>query len=280
MATTAGIYKQMPVYDSAAPRIPIISTMVEVFRYRYLVGNLISRDLKVRYKRSVLGFLWVMLSPLLTMLVLAVVFGAILGVRTPHYVTFVLVGILLMNLFSQGSTAAMSSLVGNGALLRKMYVPPAVFVASTVGSALVNFVFALGPCVVIAFIDGATPKLTWFFIIVPLVETAVLTLGVGLIVACLMVFFHDIFEIYQVLINAYIYATPVMYPTSILPEPMQRFERFNPMALTLGQFRDALIAGQLPALSDVVLAAGIAVVVFAIGAYLFSRVEQRFVYYV
>jgi len=280
MATTVDVHKQMPVYDSAARRIPVITTLGDVFGYRYLVANLISRDLKVRYKRSVLGFVWVMLSPLLTMGVLAIVFADILGVKLPHYVTQVLTGILLMNLFSQGSTAAMSSIIGNGALLRKMYVPPAVFVSSAVGSALVNFVYALGPALGLSLLDGVRPQITWIFALVPIVETVALTLGVGLIVACLMTFFHDTFEIYQVLLNALFYGTPVMYALSIIPQPIRSFETFNPMAQTVTQFRDVYIYGRLPALSDTLIAAGMTLGILAIGAYVFSRAEQRFVYHV
>lgn len=280
MARSVQVGRRLPVYDSAARRVPVFTDIAEVLRYRYLIANLISRDLKVRYKRSVLGFLWVMINPLLTMAVLAVVFSDILGVKTPYYVAFLLVGILLMNLFSQGSTAALSSIIGNGSVLRKMYVPAPVFPVASVGSALVNFIFALGPCFALVLLNGVSIKLTWFFVVVPLAETVMFTAGMGLAVAALMVFFNDVFEIYQVFLNAFMFATPVMYPLTILPPPLRAVERFNPMALTIGQFRDAVIAGRLPAPSDALMAAGLCIGILIIGMVIFTRAQGQFAYHI
>src|SRR5215467_2505818 len=133
------VHERLPVYDSRAFRLPIIDEFGELFRYRFLVWNLITRDLKVRYKRSVLGFVWVMLNPLLTMAVLTVVFSEVFRFNVEHYAVYVLSGTLLWSLYAQGSNAAMSSLQGSGNIIRKLYVPPSVFVASAVGSAVVNF---------------------------------------------------------------------------------------------------------------------------------------------
>ena len=106
---------RVPVYDSKAFRLPVIDEFRELVRYRFLVWNLITRDLKVRYKRSVLGFVWVMLNPLLTMAVLTIVFSEIFRFNIPHYPSYVLTGTLIWTLYAQGSNAAMSSLQGSGA---------------------------------------------------------------------------------------------------------------------------------------------------------------------
>ena len=130
-----------PIYDTAAIRSRGMYELRELFRYRFLVTNLIARDLKVRYKRSVLGFVWVMLNPLLSMSVMVIVFSSLLRFRVADYPVYLLCGILIFNLFSQGSVAAMSNLTANGSVMRRMYVPPSAFVASAIGSAVVNLLF-------------------------------------------------------------------------------------------------------------------------------------------
>src|SRR5258708_22411405 len=147
----------MPVYDTGAIKWQGIFELRELFRYRFLVSNLVARDLKVRYKRSVLGFIWVMLNPLLTMGVLVIVFSNLLKFAIPHFPVYLLSGILIFTLFSQGSVAAMSNLSGNGSVLRRMYVPPSVFVASSIGSALVNLLFSVAPFFALALVTAVSP---------------------------------------------------------------------------------------------------------------------------
>lgn len=273
--------RHAPVYDSRARRIPLIYPLQELLRYRYLVSNLVVKDLKVRYKRSSIGFIWVMLNPLLTMAVLTVVFSQVFPNKQPHYAVYVLAGTLLWGLYAQASTASMSSLQTGGPIIRKLYVPPSVFVASAVGSGLVNFVFALVPYFGLCLIDGLRPSVLWFFLIVPAVQTTIFTAGIGLIVAALVVFFQDIFEIYQVLLQLFYFLTPVFYPDSIIVHIpiLAAIERFNPMYLYLVAARDATIYDTLPSLSSMGLATAIAVVLFVIGWVVFTRVEAKFVYH-
>ena len=158
-----------------------------------------------------------------------------------------------------------------------MYVPPSVFVASAVGSAVVNFLFALGPLFVIAIIDGLTVGPTWLFVLFPAILTTIFTLGVGLIVGSLIVFFNDTFEIYQVLLQAYYFLTPVFYPINHLPEPVKVLESYNPMFLFLNSFRSALMQNQIPG-DHMFRAMLMAVGTFIIGWIVFTRVEGKFVY--
>lgn len=271
--------ERVPVYDSARVRLQSIFEFKELVRYRFLVWNLIARDLKVRYKRSFLGFIWVMLNPLLMTVVLAIVFSNFIrfgGIR--YYTAYLLAGILMWNVFAQGSVAAMSNLVGNAATLRRMYVPPSVFVVSAIGSALVNFAFALAPLFIIVVTLGVMPSLTWLYVPIPVLEVTVFTLGIGLIVSSLMVFFTDVYEIYNVVLMLGMYLTPVFYPVSILPEPLRSIQEYNPMFLTMQGMRDAVLYGTLPSLRDALLPAAIALVVFVIGWLFFTRLEGKFAY--
>jgi homopolymeric O-antigen transport system permease protein len=270
---------QLPVYDSGAIRFRSLFEIREFFRYRFLLLNLVSRDLKVRYKRSILGFIWVMLSPLLTMAVLVVVFSSIFRFNTPHYPAYLLVGILLWTVFAQGTVAAMSNLIGNGSVLRRMYVPPSVFVGSAIGSALVNLLLSIIPFAVLAYLTGVEPSVWWLFLIVPCLMVAIFAFGVGLVLASMAVYFTDTVEIWTVLLSVYIYLTPVFYPLSILPPELQALERYNPMYLFLNIARTVVLDGTRPAYHELAWATGFTVAAFLIGWLIFTRLESRFAYH-
>lgn len=271
--------KHLPVYDTAKIRLPLLAEAGQLWRYRFLVRNMISRDLKVRYKRSALGFIWVMLNPLLTMVVMTIVFAQVFRFNVDHYSIFLLSGILLWNVFGQGTIAAMASLSGSGQVLRKLYVPPSSFVVSAIGSAMVNFVYALVPFLLLAVLDQLWPTPTWLFLIVPSLLIAVFSMGVGLIISALYVFFHDTFEIYQVLLQAYYFLTPVFYPLQTLPEPLRTFEQYNPMFIYLDMFRNVVRSATLPSLHELGLGIAAAVLVLVIGWVFFTRLEDEFAYH-
>jgi len=282
----------MTTYDSANARLQSVVELQEAWRYRYLIRNLVSRDLKVRYKRSALGFLWVMINPLLTAIVLSVVFSYLFSRSQPNFPVFVLGGLLVWNLFAQGSVAAMSNLIGNGPALRRIYIPPSVFVISAVGSALVNLAFTIGPFFLIALALRAPLSLTWLYVPVACIQAMIFTLGVGLIVATLMVFFNDVYEVYLVALTAYNYLTPVYYPISIQPPFLQGLERFNPMYLYVSAVQKAVAGSGVeihnvvrvlpPSLPDAgaqLAGWAAALAVFAIGWLLFTRMEDKFAYH-
>lgn len=270
--------KPLSIYDSNALRIPLIYEIQELVRYRFLLWNLVVKDLKVRYKRSSIGFIWVMLNPLLTMAVLTLVFSQVFRFNLDHYAVQLLGGTLLWNLFAQGTNASMASLQGNGIILRKLYVPPSVFVASAIGSALVNFTFALGPFLLLTVLNGVFPSFTWLFMVVPALLATMFSFGLGLIVAALVAFFNDIFEIYQVLLSAYYFLTPIFYPLSSLPEPLRSMEQYNPMYLFIDTFRTSVIHNTLPDVREILVATAIAVGTLLLGWAIFTRVEGKFVY--
>ena len=268
------------IYDTRAIKRQSIFEFKELLRYRFLISNLVTRDLKVRYKRSVLGFIWVMLNPLLTMAVISIVFSQVIRFATLHYYpTFLLAGILIWNLYAQGSVAAMSNLLGNGPVLKRIYVPPSAFVASSIGSALVNLLFAIVPFYVLAFINGVPFSITWLLIVIPIIETTIFSFGIGLIVSALMVFFTDTYEIYTVLINIYMYLSPVYYPVSVLPQPLQQIEQFNPLFLFMDCFRRAVLEDKIPHLHELGLGGLISCAVFTAGWLTFTRLERNFAYH-
>ena len=282
----------LQVYDSAQMQLQAVVEARELWRYRSLVRNLVARDLKVRYKRSALGFIWVTLNPLLTTIVLSIAFSYLFGKSQPNYPVFVLAGIIVWNLFAQGSVAGMSSLINNGATLRRMYIPPSVFVVSAVGSALVNLVFTIGPFFLIALGLRAPLSFTWFYVFVAAIQLVMFTLGIGLIVSTLVVFFNDVYEIYTVILTAFNYLTPVFYPISILPPFMQQLENYNPMYLYVSAAQKAVVGTTIkvhgiytalpPSLPDIrtqLVGWASALLVLTAGWLLFTRTEGKFAYH-
>ncbi len=281
------------IYDSARTQFQAVVEAQELWRYRSLVRNLISRDLKVRYKRSALGFVWVTLNPLLTTIVLSIAFSFLFGRSQPKYPVFVLGGLIVWNLFAQGSVAAMSNLIGNGGTLRRMYIPPSVFVVSSVGSALVNLFFTIVPFFLIAFALRAPMSWTWLYVPIPCIQVMLFTLGIGLIVSTMVVFFNDVYEMYLVVLTAFNYLTPVFYPISILPPWLQALENYNPMYLFVSAAQKAVVGTALktstggtlylpPSIPDLhtqIVAWATALLALTIGWLLFTRVEGKFAYH-
>jgi ABC-2 type transport system permease protein len=256
--------------------------MRDLFRYRDLIRALVARELKVRYRRSAIGFLWTMLQPLLMMLVLQMVFSNIFRFELPfgNYVVYVLSGLLFWNFFSQSIIASMNSLSGNAALLKKLPVPKAVFPLATVLSGVVNLGLAMVPLLVLLLVTGHPLRPALLFLPVAVLIAAVFTLGAGLLLSPLAVFFSDVVELIGVLLAALMYLTPVIYPMSILPEKFARVVRLNPVRSILEVFRDPIYQGEVPPLQHVLVAGGIAAGMLALGTYVFRKSSDRIPFYV
>lgn len=256
--------------------------MNEVFRYRDLVRALVARDLKVRYRRSALGFLWTMLQPLLMMLVLQLVFSQIFVIRLDYgnYPIYALAGVLFWNFFSQSIVASMNSLRGNAQLLQKLPVPKVVFPLATVISGVVNLVFALVPLLVMLLVTGHGLPPALLFLPVAILLAALFTLGAGLLLSPLAVFFSDVVELIGVLLTLLMYLTPVIYPKEIVPEHLRWVIRFNPIRSILEVFRDPIYQREIPPLSHLTVSLAIAVLAFLIGAWVFRRSSDRIPFYI
>lgn len=256
--------------------------MTQMLRYRDLVLTLVARDLKVRYRRSALGFLWTMLQPLLMMLVFTVVFSALFRFNLPNYPIYALAGVLFWNFFSQSIVASMNSLRGNAQLLQKLPVPKAVFPLATVISGVVNLVLALVPLFLIMVVTEGIGSLRPALLFLPLsiLLAALFTLGAGLLLAPLAVFFSDVVELIGVLLSVVMYLTPIFYPKEILPPKVLWVVRFNPVRSILETFRDPIYQGEVPPLTHLSVCVVIAVLALAIGGLAFRRSSDRIPFYV
>jgi len=253
--------------------------ITEFIRYRELLFNLVSRDIKVRYKRSVLGLFWTLLQPVLMTLVFTIVFSAALrapGKNTPLYL---ISGYALWNFMAQVTIQSMSVLPFNGALIKRVALPRSVFVVSTLLVGLVNFLFTLIPIFVLMLITSQpfTPAL--LFLPIPILLTFLFALGLALLLAPLALFFDDINHFYQVIVTMWFFLTPVVYFIASIPPPYQIFIQLNPMTWMLELFRAPIYYGEMPDLTILLLATGAAFVTFAVGWWSFARFSSRFVYY-
>jgi ABC-type polysaccharide/polyol phosphate export permease len=251
-----------------------------LFNYRDLIVTLVVRELTVRYKRSTIGFLWTMLQPLLMMVVLYMVFSTLFKFAVANYPVYVMAGILFWNFFSQSITSSMNSLRGNAPLLKKLPVPHAVFPLATVAAGVVNLLLALVPLFGLLIVTGhpLTPAL--LFLPVAILIATVFTLGAGLLLSPLAVFFYDIVEVVGVVLMIAMYVTPIIYPMSIVPDSFRWLVRFNPVRSILEVFRDPIYYGKVPPLSHLSVAVSLALLAFALGYFCFRRSADRIPFYV
>ncbi|MBN1267394.1 MAG: ABC transporter permease [Anaerolineales bacterium] len=266
------------VYDSASRPAPVIEEALALLRYRDLIRQLIARSIKTRYKRSVLGVAWTMLNPLLTMLVLTLVFSGIFRYPMQHYALYVLSGLLLWNFFSQTTTAAMGDLIWSGGLISRIFIPKSVFAVAAVGTGLVNILLALVPYLLISVFSGGTITAAVLFLPVPVLLTACFALGVGLAVSSLAIYFPDIVPMYEVVLTAWMYLTPAIYPLELVPENIQQVIRFNPMYTFIQLFRVVLYEGRLPDGSLLLQGVVLGFAGLLIGWVLFNRKAREYSY--
>ena len=269
---------EVPVYDSASTRWRAIEELLQAVRYKSLIVQLVRRDVLSRYKRSVLGVAWTMLNPLGTMLVLTIAFSQLFK-GTRAYPSYVLSGLVAWTFFSQTTTIAMTQLVWGGGLLSRIYVPRTIFAVSSIGTGLVNITLSLVPLAGVLLINGTPIRPSVLFLPISILFLALFSLGVGLLLSTLAVYFHDVVEMYQIGLMAWMYLTPIIYPEQIIPEAYRAvLLNLNPMYHLVVLFRKPLYEGQLPSGEQFLLAAGFSLLALAIGWLVFTNKADEFGY--
>lgn len=258
--------------------------LLELFNYRELLFTLTVKELKVQYKNSILGFFWSLLNPLLMMLIFTFVFAYIFKFGIKHFPIFLLCGLLPWNFFNIALTMSTGSVVSNSNLIKKVYFPREILPLSVVLANLVNFLLSLVVLFVFLIIYGYN-----FYVFVPFLAVAiaiqlVMIVGLSLLLAGLNVYFRDIQYIVGVGLLALFYATPVIYPLSLLEKSywMQRFPwmltvyKLNPMVPVVSMYRSLLYENQLPSVNMVLYGMASAAVLLVLGYYVFHRLEPAF----
>lgn len=251
------------------------------FKYKDLLKQLVSKDIKLKYRRSFLGYVWSVLNPLLVMIVMAVVFSTMFNRNIDNFPVYLFCGQILFNFMSQSTQQAMSSINGNAALLKKTYVPKYIFTFAKITSGLIDLIFSLGALIIVMLVTGAT--FSWHFLLFPLIllQLYAFCLGLGLFLAQANVFFRDIQYIYNAIITAWLYLTPIFYPIDLLPKNvMWLVKHFNPMYFYIGQFRDLIYNNTLP--GPLIISAGCiaSILMLLIGIVSFLKNQDRFILYI
>ena len=248
-------------------------------RFRHLLFMMVKRDFVTRYRRSVLGVLWSVLNPLLTMLVLTFVFSQIFRFQVPNFPVYVLSGQLIFNFFSEATNQAMGSILGNGAVIKKVYVPKYIFPVTRVVSSVVNMSFTFIAFLIVFVATGETFNWTMLLVFVPVLYTFVFALGIGMFLASFVVFFRDINYIYGVAITLWMFLTPIMYPVEILPDRIFHLIHLNPMFHYVGYFRDLTLRGTLPGLWTNIICVGFALAALCLGTYAVMSQQDKYILY-
>jgi ABC-type polysaccharide/polyol phosphate export permease len=258
--------------------------MIDLFRdsYRYweLIWALALKDLKIRYKRSVLGFMWALLNPALLMLVLTLVFSSIMRFPIPHYAIFLLSVLLPWTFFSQSLSYAVEAIVTNGDLIKKVAVPKMVFPMAALVSNIINLLLSLIPLAILVPLLRHPFYWTWLYLPVPLLALTIFTLGMTFFFAVANVFYRDVSHILQIVLSAWFYLTPIIYPLDAIPARYHWLFKLNPMIYVVNGFRLSVYYGQLPQARSIAASFICAFVSLVIGYSIFRKYQDTFVFYV
>lgn len=258
-------------------------------KYFFLMTQLIARDFKVKYKRSVLGILWSLLNPILTMTVMAIVFSHMFKFNVPgiNYIVYLMTGIIMFNYFSQATNAAMTSVVENFTLINKIYIPKYIFPISKCLFIGIDFLLTLIPWLAIILLSnfglgGHVCNLNIYYLLLPYIFFCMFlfVVGMGLLLSCLSVFLRDIFHIYGIILTLWNYLTPVFYSIEILPDGLKSIMKFNPMYQFLNAARTIVLYNEAPTLKTLGILGIIGVIMLLIGATVFKKKQDNFIYYI
>lgn len=251
-----------------------------MYRYRELIWALAIKELKIRYKRSVLGFLWALLNPMLLMLVLTVVFSTIMSFNIPHYAIFLLSVLLPWTFFTQCLSYAVESIVGNGELIKKVRVAKLVFPVAAVVSNMINLLLSMIPLVFIVLVMRHPFHITWFYLPVPMLALTIFTLGGTFFFAAANVYYRDVAHILQIVLQAWFYVTPIIFSIDFFPAKYRWIFKLNPIQYILNGFRLSVYYGLLPSAQSIIVSFICAFAALLIGFGIFQRHQNDFVFFV
>src|SRR5574340_254703 len=262
--------QRLQTYDSLKRGPVALEELRGLIKYRDLIYQLVRRDIVSRYKRSALGIAWTMLNPLGMMVILTLVFSQLFR-SVEGYPAYVLSGLVAWNFFSQTTSAAMIQMVWGSTLLHRIYLPRTSFVVSAVGTGLVNLLLSLVPLLLITLLVGQPLHWTIFFLPVSILLLAAFSLGVGLLFSAWAIYFPDVAEMFQIILVAWLYLTPVIYPPETIPASYRFwFFHLNPMYYLVQVFRLPVYEGVLPSSGMLLAATLIAFTTLGLGWSVFS----------
>lgn len=254
---------------------------IELFRhYRSLINELIVRDLKVKYRRSFLGYIWSLLNPLLMMAIMTVVFSYMFRFDILNFPLYLICGQTLWNFFNESTNMSMYSVLQNAALIKKVYIPKFIFPISRVLSSFVTMSFSLAAIILVMLLTKAPFHWTILLIPIPLFLLLLFSIGVGMVLSSLSVYFRDITHLYSVVTLAWMYLTPIFYPVTALPAEVAALIYANPMYYYITFFREVVMYGTVPNAPVWLWSISCSLVALFAGWVIFRKLQRDFILYI
>jgi len=247
-----------------------------LYEYRELIRNLVISDLKVKYQNSVLGFAWSMLNPLLMMLVLYIVFKNVFRFQQEHFDLYLLIGIIAWRFLANGTMTAMTSIAGRPSLVTKIYIPREILTFSVTMSTFISSILEFAVLIPLLLILGAS--LSFTILLFPLIHALffLIVYGISLSLSSLYVYFRDLNQIWDIVLQAGFYTAPIIYPISLVPNEYMFYYMLSPITRLMMMYRDVLLYGTVPSIYDFLFVAGFGLICLAFGSLMFRRLSPRF----
>lgn len=249
-------------------------------KHQFLFEELVKRDFKKKYKRTILGIGWSMLMPLLTLLVMKIVFEQFFGRDTPHYTTYLFCGLLVFNWFAESTNSGMRSLYSNAAIFSKVNVPKYLFLFAGNVQTLINFSLTLIVFFFFCFLDNIAFSWKFVMLIYPIMTLLIFNIGIGMILSALYVFFRDMDYLWSVFVQLLMYGSAIFYSVDKLSPSLQVLFKFNPVYRHIEYVREVVLMGTVPNFAAHLALLGFALAAFSLGAFMYKRYNTRFLYYV
>lgn len=257
----------------------INNAIFAIKKYGFLIGQLVSRDFKIKYKRSILGVFWSFLNPLLMMLIQYYVFSTIFNNDIPFFAAYLIIGTVMFNFFSEAAGMALTSILGNANLVTKVHVPKYIYPFSRILSSLVNLAISLIPMIIVCLITGVQIKISVILALYYMICLVVFSLGIGFMLSTSMVFFRDTQFLWNVLNMMWMYGTPLFYPERIIPENLRFILEYNPLYYFIKNARICILNGVSPEPFVYVQCMLVALGTLLVGAMIFQKNQDKFILY-
>ncbi len=258
----------------------LLADLKKYARYKFLIAELISRDIKLKYRRSSLGYFWSLLNPLLTMIVVSTVFSFIFKQEIENFPIYLLIGQIMFQFFAESTSMSMGAIIQNAPLLKKVYVPKYVFPISRVLSCGVNLVFSLGALFIVMLFTKTPISFSILLLPFPIACIVIFSLGIGLILSVYAVYFRDLLHLYGVFTTLLMYLTPIFYPITLLPNGIRWLINANPLTQFVTSMRTIVLERSAPSAENTVLCIAFSAAALAIGCAAFKRAQKKFMLYI
>lgn len=258
-------------------------------KYKFLLYQLISRDFKVKYKRSVLGIVWSLLYPILMLMVMATVFSQMFKFKVEgvNYIVYLMTGIVMFNYFSEATNTAMTSVVENFTLINKVYIPKYIFPLEKCLFVGINFLLTLIPwfgIILLSYVGLGeyVCHVNIGYLLIPYILFCMFmfTVGMGLLLSCVSVFLRDVFYIYGIVLTIWNYVTPVFYSLEIIPKSLQPIFKMNPLYQFITAVRSIVLYGQIPSITTFIIITVMGLGTLFVGSVVFKRNQDKYIYYI